>query len=58
MRDREAKRRETAAATGQCWLCTTPLAPALIKARYASHPACDPDEVSPLWPPLNWGRYG
>lgn len=48
---REQKRRELAAETGRCWLCTVPLHPALIKARYATHPTCDPGEVSPLWLP-------
>lgn len=54
VRDRERKRRETAAATGICWLCGNALHPVLVRNRYATHPNCDPDEISPFWRPGTW----
>jgi hypothetical protein len=51
MRGRHEKRLEQAAATMLCWVCGRPLDPVLVLNRYATHPTCDPYEVSPLWPP-------
>jgi hypothetical protein len=33
-----------------CALCQTPMDPVLPAAGFTTHPCCDPDEVSPLWP--------
>ena len=34
-----------------CSVCRTPMAPVLPANAYATHPMCDPSEVSPMWPP-------
>jgi hypothetical protein len=33
-----------------CAVCQTPMDPVLPAASFTTHPCCDPDEVSPLWP--------
>jgi hypothetical protein len=33
-----------------CAVCQLPMDPVLRAAGFTTHPCCDPDEVSPLWP--------
>ncbi len=34
-----------------CSVCKTPMDPVLSANGYRTHPCCDPDEISPHWPP-------
>src|SRR5260370_42275359 len=43
-----------------CWVCARPMDPVLHANGFASHPGCDPDEISDRFPPEPGGRtrYG
>lgn len=38
-----------------CAVCQLPMDPVLPKAGFTTHPCCDPNEVSPDWPPATAG---